>query len=235
MTTDDVRHGFAHALRTLDDSDLATQLCRACNTALRVEGCGVSLHASGLGLEFASATDPTAERLEWAQITLGEGPALDSFTSDEPVAIHDPAEVLDRWPMLSRTASGLDLHRVCALPLRLGEIRLGVIDLRRGPRDPFGSNDVDDAMTFADLAGVALATLAGTTGGLTRTMAEWWNRPRPTREVRQATGMVVVQLGVAAPEAYARLRAHAFANGRSLERVAGDVVGRRLRFRDRDA
>jgi hypothetical protein len=45
--------------------------------------------------------------------------------------------------------------------------------------------------------------------------------------------MVSVQLGVSLGEAFARLRAHAFAAGATLGDVAGDVVNRKLRL-DRD-
>jgi hypothetical protein len=43
--------------------------------------------------------------------------------------------------------------------------------------------------------------------------------------------MVSVQLGVSLEEAFARLRAHAFAAGALLGDVAGDVVNRNLRLR----
>jgi AmiR/NasT family two-component response regulator len=43
-------------------------------------------------------------------------------------------------------------------------------------------------------------------------------------EVHQAQGMLTVQLGVDLEEAMIRLRAHAFAHGRSLGLVARDVL-----------
>jgi len=46
--------------------------------------------------------------------------------------------------------------------------------------------------------------------------------------VHQATGMLTVQLGVSAEEAFSRLRAHAYGNGRSMDEVAADIVGRRM-------
>jgi len=49
-------------------------------------------------------------------------------------------------------------------------------------------------------------------------------------EIDQATGMLTVQLGVGASEAYARLRAYAYARDRRLGDVAGDIVARRLRL-----
>ena len=49
-------------------------------------------------------------------------------------------------------------------------------------------------------------------------------------EIHQATGMVLVQLGISATDALARLRAHAFLHRRLLLDVARDVVERRLVF-----
>ena len=52
-------------------------------------------------------------------------------------------------------------------------------------------------------------------------------------ELFQAQGMVMVQIGGTISEAMARMRAHAFAEGRGLSEIARDVVARRLKF-DRD-
>jgi AmiR/NasT family two-component response regulator len=49
-------------------------------------------------------------------------------------------------------------------------------------------------------------------------------------EIHQATGMVLMQLDVGADAALARMRAHAFVEGRLLIEVARDVVARRLLF-----
>jgi AmiR/NasT family two-component response regulator len=60
-----------------------------------------------------------------------------------------------------------------------------------------------------------------------------WQRDDPTAhraQVHQATGMMLVQLGVGADAAFARLRAYAYAHDRRLGVVARDVVERRLRF-----
>ncbi len=49
-------------------------------------------------------------------------------------------------------------------------------------------------------------------------------------EVSQATGMLVAQLEVDPAEALMRLRAHAYATGRSATDVARDILDRRLRL-----
>jgi AmiR/NasT family two-component response regulator len=48
--------------------------------------------------------------------------------------------------------------------------------------------------------------------------------------VHQAAGMVAVQLGIGVADALVRLRAHAFATGTPLHKLAEEVVDRRLRF-----
>ena len=65
---------------------------------------------------------------------------------------------------------------------------------------------------------------------MTESLGPWWDQPLGTREVHQATGMIIAQLGVDAREAYVRLQAYAFANNRLLDDVAHQVVGRLLRF-----
>ena len=54
--------------------------------------------------------------------------------------------------------------------------------------------------------------------------------PALRREVHQATGMIIAQLDATPTEAFSRLRAYAFASGRSVGDVAADVVHRRLNF-----
>lgn len=49
-------------------------------------------------------------------------------------------------------------------------------------------------------------------------------------EVSQATGMLVAQLEVEPAEALVRLRAHAYATGRSVTDVARDILDRRLKL-----
>jgi AmiR/NasT family two-component response regulator len=57
--------------------------------------------------------------------------------------------------------------------------------------------------------------------------------PALRREVHQATGMILVQLNTSATIAYSRLQAYAFAEGRTVQSVAHDVVARVLTFEDR--
>lgn len=116
-----------------------------------------------------------------------------------------------------------------SLPLQVGAIKVGVLDLYCGAGSPLGRSAFADAVAIAELLTAVLLGGDGD-GGIPGTLGPWWNQPLSTREVHQATGMVMAQLGVDARTAYVRLQAFAFGDGRLLSDVACDVVGRRLRF-----
>lgn len=66
------------------------------------------------------------------------------------------------------------------------------------------------------------------------TFAAWsdLSDPDSADEVHQAVGMIAVQLGVNTLEALIRLHSFAIDHDKSLDEVAEEVVGRRLRFHD---
>jgi AmiR/NasT family two-component response regulator len=101
-----------------------------------------------------------------------------------------------------------------------------VLDLYRVAPGPLSGRQQRDAISAADAAALMLLDLRTDPGEITA-----WDRSWSTRaEIHQATGMVVAQLGISSQDAFARLRAHAFAEHRMLGEVAEDVVARRLIF-----
>ena len=115
---------------------------------------------------------------------------------------------------------------VFALPLQWGTIDLGVLDLYRSAPGSLSRTQMLDALSAADAAALILLGLRTDPGD-----EQSWDRSWSSRaEIHQATGMVLAQLGISAADAFARLRAHAFAEQRLLGDVARDVVARRLRF-----
>lgn len=80
---------------------------------------------------------------------------------------------------------------------------------------------------------MALRLLLDEQAGLDTTGVAEDTLPLHNPQVHQATGMVAAQLGVGMADAFAHLRARAFAEQRPLGDLAADVVARRRRF-DRD-
>jgi hypothetical protein len=208
-------------------------VCAAAAAAVGVDGVGVTVMASPTVRDSVHATDRVAGELEEWQLTFGQGPCVDTFTEGGPVLVGDlrSADCLARWPVFTPAALDSGARAVFALPLQVGAIRLGVLDLYRSRPGPLSPHELADALAFADTAGMLL--LDGAAGAQPDTADLAWQREDPTAhqiQVHQATGMILVQLGVSAETAFARLRAHAYAEDRRLGDVARDVVERRLRF-----
>jgi hypothetical protein len=200
------------------------QLCRAAAADLAASGVAISL-LSEMGVSaVAAASDVLSERVEELQFTLGEGPCLDAFTSRRPVLTEDlGATGAHRWPGYSSAAAEHGVRAVFAFPLAVGRSCLGALDVYRTHPGPLSSRSLATASIFADYATTTLLTGQQQAGpgqappGLDEVLASRF-------ELHQAQGMLTVQLGVGLEEAMVRLRAHAFAQGRSLAAVARDVL-----------
>jgi hypothetical protein len=107
-------------------------------------------------------------------------------------------------------------------------MRLGVMDLHRAEQGSLGHEQLADASVLADTACAILLDGDGWNSRNTGSGTEPVGMHHP--EVHQATGMLIVQMGVSAAMAVTRLRAYAYAHDRRLHDVASDVVERRLRF-----
>ncbi len=196
--------------------------------------------ASSRGPDFVlSVTDRVSEQLAELQLLLGEGPSHDVLAAAAPVlaADLDDGESARRWPAFTPEARNAGATAVFAFPLMLGAIRSGVIGLYRSSPGPLSSPQLGDCLLLADTATVLL--LDSLDGGMPATDGNGHGtRPGGQSpdlavhrvEIDQATGMLTVQLGVTAAEAFARLRAYAYARDRRLADVAGDIVARRLRL-----
>jgi hypothetical protein len=213
-----------------DDRDLARTICAACVDGLDIDGAALSLLTGTEARETLWATDATAGLLEELQFTLNEGACMEAAMTGSPVLVpdlHHSTEV-QRWPVFAATVGErTGIGALFALPLQWGAINLGVLDLYRRRPGALSDGQQRDAMSAADIA--ALMLLARRTdpdGG-----DDWLDTTVVSRaEIHQATGMVLIQLDVAAPQALARMRAYAFVQGRLLIDVARDVVARRLVF-----
>ncbi|MBF6170764.1 GAF and ANTAR domain-containing protein [Nocardia blacklockiae] len=207
----------------------AAGACTACVRVLPVQRAAIVIDEYHAGVQPWWTSDEVAAGVEAVQATVGEGPAVEALATGLPVPVADLSAGCERWPVfadaLARTrASG----SMIAMPLRLGTIRFGALDLYRASPGGLDPPTVSAGLHVARLitTQVALARAAAAPGG----DARWLEQPLSSRAIHQAAGMVVAQRGVPVPDAYAHLRAHAFAHGQSLAEVAAAVVARRIRF-----
>jgi hypothetical protein len=213
-----------------DDRVLAEQICRACVAGLGVDGAAISVLTATRLRETLWASDATAELLEDLQFSLGEGVCIEAAMTGRPVHVPDVSDIAQtsRWPIYAAAVvERADVGAVFALPLQWGSITVGVLDLYRRAPGLLSQEQSRDALSAADAAALMLLGLRTDPGDDVAWDLSWSNRA----EIHQATGMVVVQLGISAADAFARLRACAFAEQRLLADVARDVVARRVHFR----
>jgi hypothetical protein len=213
------------------DRQALERLCLGTVDHLSASGAGVSVVIGSGAREIIFATDEVSTKIEELQVSLGEGPCIDAWSSRLPVIEPDlshPSHT--RWPMFGPAARAAGAVAVFALPLHVGLSRVGALDVYR---------DAPGGLSAADLTDAVRLSAAVTKVLLRLEPADGWAEsselgPLLTAEIYQAAGMVTVQLEVDITEALARLRTYAYAEERPLSDVAHDVVARQLRLeRDR--
>jgi hypothetical protein len=224
-------------MRTLlsagEDLDLTTKmLCRVCSDVTGTTGAAITLMSPDLEQSAAGASNEVSGQIEELQFTVGEGPARDAHRDARPVLEPDLADpVTARWFGFSGPAVKAGVRAVFGFPLHVGTVRFGVLDLYRDRPGPLDEEQHADALAMADVVAEAVLLMQANApqGTLAAELASDANR---RSVVHQAAGMISAQLDVSVAHALIRLRAYAFSSDRRLVEVAGEVVGRRLRFND---
>jgi hypothetical protein len=212
----------------------ADRLCEACVTLLGIDAAAMSLVFDGANIGTLGASGTTARAYDEEQFTHGEGPCLDAVARCEPVMVVDLADPDEsRWPAYGPAMLAHQIRGVYAMPIVLAGVYVGALDVFQADPVMLSVEQVTGVVVAADLAQMPLLDL------LDQNLDEsarpgsvaWTELNALTRaEVSQATGMLMAQLDVEAPTALIRLRAHAYATGRSATEVARDIVARRLRL-----
>ncbi len=235
MPDDERRHRILDQLGKLDSATHADAVlqgvCRFVVDQLELSGCALMLRSEQSTLDVLASAGPHAGDVADLQFALGEGPCLEASTSGMPVFAVDLADKAGRWPVFSKAATELGVLAEFSLPLHVGSVGLGTLDLSRDEPGMLGEEALADALTVAEIATDAVLLLQSFADGtdLSRIL-----EPAGSDRlvVHQATGMISARLDVSTTDALASLRAAAFRSGRSIHAVAVDVVERRISFRD---
>lgn len=224
--------GVLAAMASVDGNadSVIDRVCVAATRMLSLSGAGLLLMVDGDLRGAAGATGPGIEAIQDLQLSLGQGPCVDAWASQEPVVepnLADPVRL--RWPAFAEAAVMKGVRAVFAFPLRVGAIRIGVLALYRDSPGDLSADEFGDGLVLADVAvQVVVGVQAGAAPDSLHELLA--GQPAYWAEVHQATGMISAQLGVSLDEAFVRLRAASFATSRELREVAADVIGRRLRL-----
>jgi hypothetical protein len=215
--------------------EAADRLCAACVGLLDVDAAAISLVFDGTSSGTLGSSGAPARMYDELQFTFGEGPCLDSVAGRTPVLVVDLADPQEaRWPAYGPALLAHQIRGVTAIPIVVAGEFVGALDLFRARPGPLLGEDLAGGVAAAELGGIPVLDLLD--GDLKAAVADpksnaWAELNALSRaEVSQATGMVVAQLEIEPAEALVRLRAHAYATGRSATDVARDILDRRLKL-----
>jgi hypothetical protein len=208
----------------------AVRLCEVCVEASVMTGGGVMLMSGDVPQGSVCSSNAVSALIEELQFTMGEGPCVDAYHQDRPVAEPDLADpAVPRWLGFTPPALAAGARAVFGFPLRVGAVRLGALNFYRDRPGPMSDDQHADALVLAEVAARTVLDLQA--GAQPGELADALQAGSDFRYVvHQAAGMVSVQLGVSIAEALIRLRAHAFTTNRRLSEIAAEVVDRRLRL-----
>jgi hypothetical protein len=228
-----IEHRFLDALGETRGVEAADRLCQTCVELIDVDAAALSLVFDGANIGTVGASDAQARVYDEMQFVVGEGPCLDSVAHRAPVLVADLADATEqRWPAYGPMMIAHEIRGVCAIPVVVAGEYVGALDLFRiAPGDP-SREQLAGMMVAAELAQLPLLDLLSDDlqAGFSDPGSNAWEdlNALSRSEVGQATGMLMAQLGLNATSALARLRAYAYASGRSATSVARDIIDRRL-------
>ncbi|MGW0903195.1 GAF and ANTAR domain-containing protein [Streptomyces sp. NPDC002853] len=214
-------HHISVTARTTDIT--LASACRACADDVEADFAGITLVSAGELRLLAAATDERARMVEDAQLVSGEGPCTETFTQRAPVEVVDLNAEPDRWPAFASIASEQNIRSILALPLSIGALRVGAMDLNRCAPSPFTSAQKDRAIAYTRI--LTLLALDEHPHLLT-------TRSRPAQRgpqgyppsVHMAAGVLAAKYGLTPDDALARIRAHSFRHNQPLLSTAAHVL-----------
>ncbi|HTK61157.1 MAG TPA: GAF and ANTAR domain-containing protein [Pseudonocardia sp.] len=205
--------GWAHAV------------CLAAGLVLGVDATALTLHSTTGVQELLAVNDEWARTVVALRYSVGEGPGEEAYARGRPVLVPDVGVDQARWPGFAQAALVEGVGAVFAFPLVIGGIRLGMLELfRRRPGELSGSALADATV----LTSLAIDAVLGDAETARREGRRWPSPTLSSQDVHIAIGMLAVQLQLSLEDAFARLRAHAYAEQRPILDVARDVLRRRI-------
>ena len=210
-----------------DVVDLLHTLVEACATLLSASAAGIMLADSSGQLALVASTSEKSRLVELMQLSSGNGPCVESFTTGAVYVLPNIETVKDAWPEFYQEATAQEFHAVHAVPLRLRGDVLGTLNLFL---DHTGSLTADDASVAQGLADVAtigiLHERAARENQLTQKQLKSALNSRVV--IEQAKGVIAQIHDVDMDTAFNTLRQYARSNSLTLRDVADGVVSKRL-------
>jgi GAF domain-containing protein len=203
--------------------DAALQLvAREADDLFPVDGAGVMLLSEGNALRYVAASDEQGKLLEALQEDTQEGPCVDAFYHDRPVAAPDLAAD-PRWPSVGPPAAGHGIRAVLGVPIGLRKGPVGTLNVYAAAPHPFDQDELTAIQAYARVVGSLLrAAVRAHVQGRAAAQLQYALDHRVL--IEQAKGVVMERSKLDATAAFELLRSHARSTRMPLDEVARQVV-----------
>jgi len=219
----DALRSFAATLAgDYDVTDVLHQVCDHLVEVLDAHGAGVTVYDAEGRLRFAAATNASVIEAEKAQEDCQEGPCTDCLAAGAPVVVED-VRGDERWPRYREALESHGLRSVVALPLVVGEQRIGAVDVYDTERRSWSESDVAAASVLAQMA-TAYVVRAHVTAEAARVNEQLQHALDSRIVIEQAKGKLAGERGIDIDDAFALLRGHARSTNQTVRAVSEQVV-----------
>ena len=174
-------------------------------------------------LQVVASSDERARALELMELQTDEGPSLEVLRLTTPVQVRS-SDVAERWPTFASHAAELGYQAMSAVPMRLRQQTIGVLNLFHADDELLGPLALQDAQAIADVATIGI--LSERAVRESRQVAEQLQHALTSRVcLEQAKGVLAVKLDCDVDAAFEFMRRYARNRNLPLTGVARAVVG----------
>lgn len=206
-------------------------LAERCVSLVDVSAAGIMLADSKGDLRHAASSDEKMRFVELLELQLEEGPCLDAFRLREPVLCESSEEAAERWPRFEPTATENGFAAVAAVPMRLRNDVIGVVNLFSSHTGSLSEEDVRVVRAMADIATIGILQERSIRDAHAfSTQLEIALDSRVV--IEQAKGIVAERTRITVDEAFTQIRKFARSHNRLLSETARQVVAGSLTVED---
>ncbi len=132
------------------------EVTEACVDLFGVTGSGIMLADEQNVSHYIAASDNSGRVLETVEGETGQGPCTEAYILGHPVATSDLATE-PRWPELAAAVAPHDVHAVLGVPVRLGGVIVGTLDVYRDEVRPWDESERAALTRFSTIVGTILS------------------------------------------------------------------------------
>ena len=214
-------------MKDYDIVELLSTLLKLCTDILPVDAGGILLVDAAGDLELVASTSEEAVVVETIIIAAGAGPCIDCFSSGAPVIVSDIDATGAEWPRFRTTVLEQGFRSAYALPMRLRNEVIGVMNLLGSTPGELSEKDRGIAQALADIA--VLGILHERNFREPEAISEQLHLALDTRIlIEQAKGVLAHGEQLSMSESFTALRAYARAQGVALRTAADRTVRRQV-------